>query len=121
MGEGPQMKLPQADDLAKIADVPLAIKDGLDTPVALSARYQFGRRQALYYLQATESLGLIARRGNRYCLSRIGRNYTNLTPIGIKEVFLSSIFISQLVARMLAQLLIDSRHLLSSQRVVAIA
>ena len=56
------MRLPQADDVAKIADIPLAVKDGLDTAEALSTRYQFGRRQAFYYLQATESLGLIARR-----------------------------------------------------------
>jgi hypothetical protein len=115
------MKLPQADDVAKIADIPLAVKDGLDTPVALSTRYQFGRRQALYYLQATESLGLIARHGNRYSLSRIGRNYTNLTPIGRKEVFLRSMLLSPVVTRILAELFISPRHRLTRQRVVAIA
>ncbi|TMI22978.1 hypothetical protein E6H36_11590 [Candidatus Bathyarchaeota archaeon] len=115
------MRLPQADDVAKIADIPLAVKDGLDTAEALSTRYQFGRRQAFYYLQATESLGLIARREKKYSLSRIGRNYTSLTPVGRKEVFLRSMLLSSVVTRILAELLISPSHRLTRQRVIAIA
>src|SRR5437016_1662092 len=121
MGEGSQMRLPQADDVAKIADIPLAVKDGLDTPMALSTRYQFGRRQASYYLQATESLGLISRRGKRYSLSQIGRNYTSLTPIGRKEVFLRSMCLPQVVEKIFANFFFFPRHHLTRKRLFIIA
>lgn len=115
------MKIPQADDVAKIADIPLAVEDGIDTPAALSVRYHFGRRQALYYLQATESLGLVVRRGKRYSLSSIGHNYTNLTPVGRKEVFIRSMLLSPIMMRIIAELLIAPDHCLTRERVIVLA
>jgi len=115
------LKLPQADDVTKISDIPLAIEDGINTPARLCVRYRFNRRQAFYYLQAAESLGLIFRRANKYSLTREGRRYTSLTPVRRKEILVRSMLFSPIVARIILELLISPHNRLTRRQVMDIA
>lgn len=76
------MDVPQADDVEKILDLPLAIADGNDTKRKIWLRYRFDIRQADYYLEATELLGLAKKvRGtDTYTLTREGKKYRSMDP-----------------------------------------
>jgi hypothetical protein len=113
MGEAGQLKLPQADDVAKIADLPLAIAEGANSPRAVSDRYRFNPRQAQYYLQAGEFLGLITKRRNRYVLSQIGHRYVALTPAQRKELLVRRMLSTPLVERILFELMVSPLHRLT--------
>jgi hypothetical protein len=69
------LKIAQANDVARVLDIPLAIEQGDRSAQEVAQRYNFERRQALYYLQAAELLGLVLKRGERYTLSQIGHTY----------------------------------------------
>jgi hypothetical protein len=45
------MNVPQADDIEKILDIPLAISDRLNTKTKAIARYHFDARQAITTLK----------------------------------------------------------------------
>jgi AAA domain-containing protein len=106
----------------KISDIPLAIEDGINTPIGLCVRYRFNRRQASYYLRAAESLGLIIRRrGGKYSLTSEGRRYTSLTPIRRKEILVRGMLSSPIVARIVLELLVSPNHHLTRRQVMDIA
>ncbi len=67
--------VPQADDLGKIEDLPLAVEDGKRSIDSLSSRYQFDPRQSLYYVEAASELGLIVRKGGLCSLTTLGMKY----------------------------------------------
>src|SRR5438309_8717366 len=69
------MRIPQADDIIKIMDLPLAIAENIDTSKLVAARYGFDERQSNYYLEAAEVLGLITKRGTKYRLTEDGKKY----------------------------------------------
>ncbi len=66
MSEGVQLPtraIPQADVLWDVVQIPVAVKAGATTPEALAgALGRKVRRQAVYYVQAAQILGLIAER-----------------------------------------------------------
>lgn len=66
MSEGVQLPthaIPQADVLWDVVQVPIAVRAGASTPEALAmALGAKVRRQAVYYIQAAQILGLVAER-----------------------------------------------------------
>lgn len=115
------MKVPQADNIAKIQDLPLAIEDGCNTPERISVRYDFDRRQALYYLQAASLLGLVVKRNTRYVLSGSGRQYANLTPGKRKDILLKRMLTCTIITSIIIELLVSPGHSLTRKRIVSIA
>lgn len=105
----------------KISDIPLAIEDGINTPTRLCVRYRFNRRQASYYLQAAESLGLIFRKSGKYALTGEGRRYTSLTPVRRKEIIVRGMLSSPIIARIVLELLVAPEHHLTRRQVMSIA
>ena len=53
--------VPQADDFNKIIELVSAVHTGLTTPAQLAEHFTFTERQAHYYREAAEFLGLISR------------------------------------------------------------
>ncbi len=117
MGETSRLKVPQADDVTKIADIPLAVADGANNLESLSARYGFDRRQALYYFQAAESLGLVQRRKHKYGLSVLGHRYVALTPSKRKEMLVRRMLSLPILVQIVHELLISPIHRLSREQI----
>jgi hypothetical protein len=117
MGEANRLKVPQADDVTKIADIPLAVADGATNLESLSIRYRFDRRQALYYFQAAESFGLVQRRTRNYGLSVLGRRYVALTPARRKEMLVRRMLSLPLLVQIVHELLISPIHRLSRDQI----
>jgi len=115
------LKIPQADDVARIIDIPLAIAQGANTAIDISNRYDFDRRQALYYMQATELLGLVARRGARFLLSALGHRYIKLTQPQRKELVVRRILSLPIVQIILQELLISPIHRVSRNQIEHLA
>ena len=116
------MKIPQADDVAKIIDLPLAIADGFDNPEALSSRYHFDRRQASYYLQATEILGLTKRATKgRHALSGRGQRFVDLTPTKRKLALVHAMLSLPVMQTILHELAASPSHRLNRSRLSKIA
>lgn len=121
MGETKRLKIPQADNVSKIQDIPLAIEDGCNTAEGISSRYGFDRRQALYYLQAALLLGLVVNRKNRYLLSGLGRQYVNLTPGKRKEIIVRRMLSCSIMASIITELFVAPSRSLGRERIVSIA
>lgn len=80
-----KLKIPQADDLNKIIEFPFRVAQGIDTAEKISGYFDFAKRQSSYYREATEILGLVELRGNKYYLTEKGEQYIRLpTPIRMK-------------------------------------
>lgn len=67
--------VPQADDVAKIGEIPFLILRGIETASELAKHFRFDKRQSSYYTQAAEALGLIELRGSHYHLTGLGSDY----------------------------------------------
>jgi hypothetical protein len=117
MGETVGLIVPQADDVTKIADIPLAVADGATNLESLSTRYRFDRRQALYYFQAAESFGLVQRRTHSYALSALGHRYVALTPAKRKEMLVRRMLSLPLLVQIVHELLISPIHRLSREQI----
>jgi hypothetical protein len=73
-------KIPQADDLSKVAEFPFLVQKGVRTAVDWSQKKGLTRRQGDYYREATEALGLIRSRAGKFELTEEGRRYVEMTP-----------------------------------------
>lgn len=75
-----QTLIPQADDMAKVAEVPVLISEGKIYPREYSKFWRVEPRQGQYYATAACALGLAQRtkgaRGFEYSLTPLGRLYT---------------------------------------------
>lgn len=71
--------IPQADKLSRIAEVPVLVALGYDTPKALAERLEFDPRQGAYYLNAACSVGLLE--AEPFRLSPLGRQYVDNPPL----------------------------------------
>jgi hypothetical protein len=107
------LKVPQADDITKIIDLPMGVANGDNTPESISKRYRFARRQALYYLEAAEALGLIIKHGRRYSLSREGRRYVSLDGAEKREILARKILTLPIFCSIISELLLVRTHRLS--------
>jgi hypothetical protein len=70
--------VPQANDIQKVADFPLLLKEGIDTAKKWANHYRFDPRQGNYYRQAAEALGLVTKSQGRFKLTLLGEKYVLL-------------------------------------------
>ncbi len=71
--------VPQADDLAKIIELPIQVHLGSADSEKIARHFHFTKRQSSYYRQATEGLGLVELRGRKYELTRTGHRFVGLS------------------------------------------
>ncbi len=72
--------IPQADSIDRIMAIPFMVEEGLDTATAISTESGISHRQADYYCQACQSLGLIQRERPRLSLTSHGERFVRMTP-----------------------------------------
>lgn len=83
------LPLPQADKLSRLAQIPLLLALGYDTPQSLSQRLNFDLRQGRYYLDAACSLGLVKKKP--YRLSQLGQEYVLANASNRREILARSV------------------------------
>jgi hypothetical protein len=108
---------PQADDVVKILDLPLAIADGVNNRYQLIKRYGFASRQADYYLEACETLGLIERHEGIYALTSDGKKYRQMDPAQQKLTIARKMLATPIAARVLAELIVSEKKTVSREDV----
>lgn len=113
--------IPQADDLAKLIEIPFRIAEGIVTATALADCFGVQPRQGRYYREAAETLGLIAwESGDRYALTELGRRFIAL-PVERRHRFLCRvIFALPVIRAVLAELLLKPAHRLNRAELEAI-
>lgn len=72
--------IPQADDFEKVAELPLLVSSGVSTPKAWMSHYGIAYRQANYYKEAAEAMGLVSADGGPFVLTGEGRKYVAMEP-----------------------------------------
>lgn len=72
--------VPQADDFEKVADLPLLVAGGVSTPAQWMNRYGVAYRQANYYKEAAEAMGLVSADEGPFALTAEGRRYVEMKP-----------------------------------------
>ncbi len=107
------MKIPQANDVARVLDIPLAIEQGDRSAQEVAQRYNFERRQALYYLRAAKLLGLVLKRNERYTLSQIGHTYIAFTQPQRKDMIARRMISLPIIFLIIQELLITPLHRLT--------
>lgn len=107
------MKTPQANEVSRILDIPLAIKQGHRNTKEIAKRYNFERRQAQYYLEAAEILGLVLKKNERYTLSHLGRTYIALTEPQRKDMIVRKMVSIPIMFLVIQELLISPLHRLT--------
>lgn len=115
------MTVPQANDIAKIIDIPLAVANGSYTIKAVSKRYSFDQRQGMYYVEAAEMLGLIARGKRRLHLTAIGQRYVALDYPDKRELLTRNMLSLPIIASILVELLISHDHRVSRKKLQELA
>src|SRR2546425_2847801 len=117
MDAGVMMNIPQADDVVKILDLPLAVADGANTKRLVTKRYGFDERQADYYLEACEMLGLVNREEGIYILTREGKKYLQLDPPRQKLAIIRKMVVVPIVAQVVAELVTSETKVISKEEV----
>jgi hypothetical protein len=107
------MKIPQADNVSNLLDIPLAISQGISSYTEVSKRYQFVIREAQYYLAAVELLGLIVRDGKGFALSPIGNKFVALPYQERKVILTKQILNLPIVREVVVELITTREHLLT--------
>jgi hypothetical protein len=115
------LKVPQANDIVKIMDIPLAIANGNRTLPSVANRYSFDRRQALYYLDASELLGFIKRTGKSYALTERGQKYLEFEQPERRELLARSMLSTSIVHAILVELVLEPKHRLSRKKIELMA
>ncbi|GIL15085.1 MAG: hypothetical protein BroJett039_02580 [Chloroflexota bacterium] len=67
--------VPQANDMAKVAQVPLLIANGFNTGSTIANNLGIDKRQGDYYVNAARALQLVHKVGHVYSLSSLGIQY----------------------------------------------
>lgn len=86
LASDPQIRyVPQADKVDRIIRIPFLVSGGVQDADALARSMSFTRRQASYYSEATEALGLIERRRTDrpaylFELTRLGEDFVASRP-----------------------------------------
>jgi hypothetical protein len=120
MDENDRLIAPQADDIDKILDLPLAIAEGANTKYLLSKKYDFHGRQADYYLEAGEALGLVQREEGIYLLTDEGKKYRRLDPPRQKILVIRKMLVIPLMALILSYLISSPERSLSRNEIESI-
>lgn len=72
--------VPQADDFEKVAELPVLVASGISTPTEWMNHYGISYRQANYYKEAAEAMGLVSAEGGPFVLTTEGKNYVAMEP-----------------------------------------
>ena len=107
------MMVPQADDVVKIIDIPLGIANGANTVAGAAKRYSFNKRQALYYFEAAEMLGLAVPTKGKYALSALGKQYVAFGFPERKLLLIRRMIALEVSTRILIELVANPKHSLS--------
>lgn len=81
---------PQADDLDKVVDIIKLIGVGVNDKVQLAEFFEFEERQGDYYANAGCYLGLVKREGQKFVLTRLGREFSQLESLSERTEMLLS-------------------------------
>lgn len=87
-----KIRIPQADDLNKIIELPFRVAEGIDTADKMAKHFKFDKRQSSYYREASEILGLVELRNHCYYLTDKGRHYINL-PTEVRMKYFSKLLL----------------------------
>lgn len=117
MVETEYLNIPQADNFSRVLDIPLAIEEGNRNVREIARRNRFQPRQARYYLQAAEFLGLVVKREDRYSLSRIGRTYVALTEPQRNEMIVRKMLALPIILAVIQELFVSPLHRLGRSEV----
>lgn len=120
MDAGVTLGVPQADDIVKILDLPLAIAEGANTKYLLTKHFEFDGRQADYYLEAGEMLGLVNREEGVYILTQEGKKYLRMDPPRQKLTIARQMLVVPIVAQVVAELVTSERKTLSKEEVESV-
>ena len=74
--------VPQADDFEKVADFSLLVANQVNTPKAWMTHYGIAHRQANYYKEAAEAMGLVSAEGGPFVLTAEGKKYAAMDSKG---------------------------------------
>lgn len=85
-------RIPQADDLDKIIELPFRVAEGIDTAEKMAKHFQFDKRQSSYYREAAEILGLVELNNHRYNLTDKGKQYIQL-PTEVRMKYFSKLLL----------------------------
>lgn len=109
---GSALRVPQADDLEKVARLPFLVAEGLDDPGRLAREVGFTPRQGGYYAEACQMLGLLELREGRLALTRLGQDYVTLPVEPRHELLARAVLALPIMHRALAELVLaPSRRL----------
>lgn len=75
LGVEPDVPFPQADSVPRIIDVVVGVAAGVDSHADITAANDFASRQAGYYANAAQYLGLIERANARFVLTSEGQEF----------------------------------------------
>jgi hypothetical protein len=120
MDEGVTLSVPQADDIVKILDLPLAIAQGANTKYLLRKHFGFDERQSDYYLEVGEMLGFVDREEGVYILTPDGKKYLHMDPPRQKLAVARRMLAIPIVAHVVAELITSERKVLSKDEVESI-
>ncbi len=87
-----KIRIPQADDLNKIIELPFRVAEGMDTSDKMAKHFGFDKRQSSYYREAAEILGLVELYRNHYHLTNKGREYIRM-PTEIRMKYFSKLLL----------------------------
>lgn len=73
-----KIRIPQADDINKIVEIPFRVAEGIDTAEKMANHFGFDKRQSSYYREASEILGLVELNRHTYSLTDKGRQYIQM-------------------------------------------
>jgi hypothetical protein len=120
MDAGVTLSVPQADDIVKILDLPLAIAQGANTKYLLTKHFGFDERQSDYYLEVGEMLGFVNREEGIYILTPDGKKYLRMDPPRQKLAVTRRMLAIPIVAHVVAELITSERKVLSKDEVESI-
>ena len=107
-----EVTVPQANDVDKILDLPLAVAEGINTKNSIIRRYDFDGRQADYYLEAGEILGLVERESGMYLLTDDGTEYQGMNSNQRRMMVASKMVAVPIISIILGKLVTSDRKTL---------
>lgn len=109
------LRVPQADDLEKVARLPFLIAEGCHEPDAVAAALGFTRRQSGYYSEACEMLGLLSCADGRYALTPVGQEYVSLEVEPRHELLCRLVLELPVMRRALTEMLLSPTRRLDQE------
>ncbi|MBN2230288.1 MAG: AAA-associated domain-containing protein [Candidatus Thorarchaeota archaeon] len=98
-------KIPQANDIIKVRDFPVAVSFGYDDSRKIARYFEFDKRQSSYYRDAAQGLGFVELdHRNKYKLTSLGEWYSKLNTKERNHVLVRRLAKHPIMAEILATL-----------------